>query len=112
MTGYREEFYDGFVPAPAPPTRLGPAPATPEVTERADSGLKAKTTMPRIAGSYKLPPSSLLHRPDGQQAIDAEELKLLAHVLTEQYAEVEVHGQVTQINHGPVVTASDFKPEA
>ena len=84
----------------------------PEVTERADSGHKAKTTMPRIAGGYKLPSSSLLQRPDEQQAIDADELKLLAQVLTEKYAEFEVHGQVTQINPGPVVTTFEFKPEA
>src|SRR5580765_912374 len=85
----------------------------PEVTERADSGQKAKTTMPRIAaGGYKLPPSSLLQRPDEHQAVDAEELKLLAQVLTEKYAEFDVHGQVTQINPGPVVTTFEFKPEA
>jgi len=84
-----------------------------EVTERADTGVKPKTTLPRIAaGGFKLPPSSLLHRPDGQQAIDAEELKLLAQVLTEKYAEFEVHGQVTQINPGPVVTTFEYKPEA
>jgi S-DNA-T family DNA segregation ATPase FtsK/SpoIIIE len=84
----------------------------PEVTERADSTPKHKTTMPRIAGGYKLPSSSLLHRPDEQQAIDADELKLLAQVLVEKYAEFEVHGQVTQINPGPVVTTFEFKPEA
>ena len=84
----------------------------PEVTERADSSNKAKTTMPRIAGGYKLPSSSLLHRPDEQQAVDADELKLLAQVLAEKYAEFEVHGQVTQINPGPVVTTFEFKPEA
>jgi S-DNA-T family DNA segregation ATPase FtsK/SpoIIIE len=86
--------------------------ADPEVTERADSGHKAKTTMPRIAGGYKLPSSSLLQRPDEQQVIDADELKLLAQVLTEKYAEFEVHGQITQINPGPVVTTFEFKPEA
>jgi S-DNA-T family DNA segregation ATPase FtsK/SpoIIIE len=84
----------------------------PEVTVRADSGNKAKTTMPRIAGGYKLPSSSLLQRPDEQQAVDADELKLLAQVLTEKYAEFEVHGQITQINPGPVVTTFEFKPEA
>ena len=84
----------------------------PEVTERADSSVKAKTTMPRIAGGYKLPSSSLLQRPDEQQAVDADELKLLAQVLTEKYAEFEVHGQITQINPGPVVTTFEFKPEA
>ncbi len=85
----------------------------PEVTERADSSHKPKTTMPRIAaGGYKLPSSSLLQRPDEQQAVDADELKLLAQVLTEKYAEFEVHGQITQINPGPVVTTFEFKPEA
>jgi S-DNA-T family DNA segregation ATPase FtsK/SpoIIIE len=86
--------------------------ADPEVTERGDSGHHAKTTMPRIAGGYKLPSSSLLQRPDEQQAVDADELKLLAQVLTEKYAEFEVHGQITQINPGPVVTTFEFKPEA
>jgi S-DNA-T family DNA segregation ATPase FtsK/SpoIIIE len=86
--------------------------ADPEVTERADSSNKAKTTMPRIAGGYKLPSSSLLQRPDEQQQVDADELKLLAQVLTEKYAEFEIHGQITQINPGPVVTTFEFKPEA
>ncbi|HZW79158.1 MAG TPA: DNA translocase FtsK [Candidatus Deferrimicrobiaceae bacterium] len=84
----------------------------PEVTQRGDSDHKAKTTMPKIAGGYKLPSSSLLQRPDEQQAVDADELKLLAQVLTEKYAEFEVHGQITQINPGPVVTTFEFKPDA
>ncbi len=83
-----------------------------EVTERADSEIKAKTTLPKIAGSYKLPPSSLLHRPDEQQSINEEELKVVAQVLTAKYAEFDVHGTVTQINPGPVVTTFEFKPEA
>jgi len=33
-------------------------------------------------------------------------------VLAEKCAEFEVHGQVTQINPGPVVTTYEFKPEA
>ena len=85
---------------------------SPEVTQRGDSDHKAKTTMPRIAGGYKLPSSSLLQRPDEQQTVDADELKLLAQVLTEKYAEFEVHGQITQINPGPVVTTVEFKPDA
>jgi len=85
----------------------------PEVTQRGDSDHKPKTTMPRIAaGGYKLPSSSLLQRPDEQQAVDADELKVLAQVLTEKYAEFEVHGQITQINPGPVVTTFEFKPDA
>ncbi len=84
----------------------------PEVTQRADSDHKPKTTMPKIAGGYKLPSSSLLQRPDEQHTVDADELKLLAQVLTEKYAEFEVHGQITQINPGPVVTTFEFKPDA
>ena len=99
-----------------PPSFASPeaarAQTAPEVTQRADSAQKPKTTMPRIAGGYKLPPSSLLHRPDGQQAVDADELKQLAQVLTAKYSEFDVHGQVTQINPGPVVTTFEFKPEA
>jgi S-DNA-T family DNA segregation ATPase FtsK/SpoIIIE len=102
----------GILPESIPGTADGEQIPEPEVNERADSGQKAKTTMPRIAGGYKLPSSSLLQRPDEQQAVDAEELKLLAQVLTEKYSEFEVHGQVTQINPGPVVTTFEFKPEA
>jgi S-DNA-T family DNA segregation ATPase FtsK/SpoIIIE len=83
-----------------------------EVTDRADAEHRPKTILPKIAGSYKLPPSSLLHRPDEQGSVDEEELKIVAQVLTAKYAEFEVHGQVTQINPGPVVTTFEFKPEA
>ncbi len=102
----------GILEEPLPASASAEAVSDPEVTERADSGQKAKTTMPRITGGYKLPSSSLLQRPDEQQAVDADELKLLAQVLTEKYAEFEIHGQITQINPGPVVTTFEFKPEA
>jgi DNA segregation ATPase FtsK/SpoIIIE, S-DNA-T family len=103
----------GILPESLPSKSAEEEFADPQVTERGDSGQKAKTTMPRIAaGGYKLPSSSLLQRPDEHQAVDPEELKLLAQVLTEKYAEFEVHGQVTQINPGPVVTTFEFKPEA
>ena len=99
-------------PTPTAPTPNTQVPADIEVTERADTEHRPKTTLPKIAGSYKLPPSSLLHRPDEQQSVHEEELKAIAQVLTAKYAEFEVHGQVTQINPGPVVTTFEFKPEA
>ncbi len=105
-----EEEEDGFAseaPEPGPPSA-----SEIEVSERADTQHRPKTTLPKIAGTYKLPPSSLLHRPDEQQAVHEEELKILAQVLTDKYAEFDVHGQVTQINPGPVVTTFEFKPEA
>ena len=84
----------------------------PEVMQRGDGDHRAKTTMPKIAEGYKLPSSSLLQRPDEQQVVDADELKVLAQVLTEKYAEFDIHGQITQINPGPVVTTFEFKPDA
>jgi len=107
---------DSLLPEPIDPgidaSSIDSSLTDPEVTHRADSDHKAKTTLPRIAGGYKLPSSSLLQRPDEQHAVDAEELKLLAQVLKEKYAEFEVHGQITQINPGPVVTTFEFKPDA
>ncbi len=103
---------DGEIPSASTPSSSPTTSAEIEVTERADTERKAKTTMPKIAGGYKLPPSSLLHRPDEQQAVHEDELKLLASVLTNRYAEFDVHGQVTQINPGPVVTTFEYKPEA
>ncbi len=98
--------------AATPQSQTAPAASEIEVTDRADTEHKPKTTLPKIAGSYKLPPSSLLHRPDEQQSVNEEELKIVAQVLTAKYAEFEVFGQVTQINPGPVVTTFEFKPEA
>ncbi|MGH9524592.1 MAG: DNA translocase FtsK 4TM domain-containing protein, partial [Terriglobales bacterium] len=97
---------------PPEPTLPQPDQDDVEITSRADAEKKAKTTMPKIAGGYKLPSSALLHRPDEQHAVNEEELKTLAKVLVEKCAEFDVHGQVTQINPGPVVTTFEMKPEA
>jgi S-DNA-T family DNA segregation ATPase FtsK/SpoIIIE len=86
--------------------------AEPSVGSRADVGSKAKTTMPRVTGGFKLPSSALLHRPEDAYAIDEEQLKDLAKVLTEKCAEFDVHGQITQINPGPVVTTFEMKPDS
>ena len=85
-----------------------------EVGERADSVTrsKPKTVMPKIAGTYKLPASSLLHRPEEQHDVNADELKDLAQVLVEKCAEFDVLGQITHINPGPVVTTYEMKPDA
>ncbi len=89
----------------------GPAPA-PEVTTRADQEHKPKTTLPHRQGGYKLPSTSLLHRPDARSEFDEDDLQRIAQTLTAKCAEFEVHGQVTQINPGPVVTTFEFRPEA
>jgi DNA segregation ATPase FtsK/SpoIIIE, S-DNA-T family len=115
-TGIERELESEFParnePEPPPVSFSAADEEAPEVTERADSNPKAKTTLPRIAGGFKLPSSALLHRPDEQAAINEDELKTLATVLTQKCAEFEVHGSVTQINPGPVVTTFELKPEA
>jgi DNA segregation ATPase FtsK/SpoIIIE, S-DNA-T family len=107
-----EEGDDSAINPPTQDSHAGSAEIEVEVTDRADAEHRPKTILPKIAGSYKLPPSSLLHRPDEQQSVHEDELKIVAQVLTAKYAEFEVFGQVTQINPGPVVTTFEFKPEA
>ena len=100
-------------PEPEPTTEAPAAPAEPiSVTSRADETQHGKTTMPKLAGSYKLPSTALLRRPDEHSAVNEDELKTTAQVLQEKYAEFDVRGTVTQINPGPVVTTFEFKPEA
>jgi S-DNA-T family DNA segregation ATPase FtsK/SpoIIIE len=72
----------------------------------------SRTTMPKQQGTWKLPSSTLLHRPEARQAYDEQELKQLALTLTQKCEEFGVLGSVVQINPGPVVTTFEFKPEA
>ena len=108
---------------PAPPAAVVPAqpiaaaakPNTLEgiaVGQRADAEKKPKIAIPRVAGGWKLPSTSLLHRPDERHEFDEEELKEQARMLVEKCNEFDVNGQITQINPGPVVTTYEFKPEA
>jgi S-DNA-T family DNA segregation ATPase FtsK/SpoIIIE len=110
---------DAARPQPTPTGTPQPAPAEAEaapepiaVGTRADTAHHGKTTMPRLAGVYKLPSTALLHRADEHNAIDEDELKHLAQVLQDKCAEFDVRGAVSQINPGPVVTTFEFKPEA
>ena len=96
-----------------------PAPARPaaqhesiSIGERADADAHPVTLTPKAVSGYRLPPSTLLHRAEAQQIIREDELREEAKVLVEKCAEFDVHGQVTQINPGPVVTTFEFRPEA
>jgi S-DNA-T family DNA segregation ATPase FtsK/SpoIIIE len=107
-----EDAHAAGVAAPLVSEKANTDEAGPEINARPDVEQKARTLMPKLAGAYKLPPSSLLHRAEGQQAVNEELVKGLAQVLTEKCAEFDVNGTVTQINPGPVVTTYEFKPEA
>ena len=113
-SGIERTFAGEGAPAPNPrePGTSDTQPDAIPVGARADSAPHRKTTMPRVAGSYKLPSTALLHRADERSAVNEEELKNLAQVLQEKCAEFDVRGTVSQINPGPVVTTFEFKPEA
>lgn len=83
-----------------------------EISARADAGAKRKTVMPRTYGTFQLPPSSMLKRPEEQQVVNEAELKDQAQILVEKCAEFDVLGTITHINPGPVVTTYEMKPEA
>jgi S-DNA-T family DNA segregation ATPase FtsK/SpoIIIE len=97
------------VPDPEPEPEAAPAIA---VKERADTEVQKVTLAPKAHNGYRLPPSTLLHRSDDTQVVREDELREEARVLVEKCAEFDVHGQITQINPGPVVTTFEFKPEA
>jgi S-DNA-T family DNA segregation ATPase FtsK/SpoIIIE len=82
------------------------------IGERADVDARPVTLTPRAVSGFRLPPSTLLHRSEDQQIIREDELREEAKVLVEKCAEFDVHGSVTHINPGPVVTTFEFRPEA
>jgi S-DNA-T family DNA segregation ATPase FtsK/SpoIIIE len=83
-----------------PPATLPRASAKPEAAPR-----KRRT-------EFRLPPTTLLQEPVARSAFDSQELKEIAARIKSKFEEFNVHGNVTQINPGPVVTTFEFKPEA
>jgi S-DNA-T family DNA segregation ATPase FtsK/SpoIIIE len=74
-----------------------------------------KANEPKIAkgtANYKLPSVSLLREGTRSQKLDEDELKIRARAIEDKCLEFDIHGRVTQINPGPVVTTFEFKPEA
>ncbi|HEV2215662.1 MAG TPA: DNA translocase FtsK, partial [Terracidiphilus sp.] len=82
------------------------------IHERADAETRSVTVAPKNVSGFKLPASTLLNAGSGPQAVRENELREEARVLVEKCAEFDVHGQVVQINPGPMVTTYEFKPEA
>jgi len=81
----------------APGLSRGRFPAAPEVTEHPE---------------YRLPATDLLNEIPGRTSYDSIELKEIATRIKAKFEEFNVHGNVVQINPGPVVTTFEFKPEA
>jgi S-DNA-T family DNA segregation ATPase FtsK/SpoIIIE len=84
-------------------------------SEKKEKVSAKKAGDPKIAkGSthYKLPSVSLLREGERSQKIDEDELKIRARAIEDKCLEFDIHGRVTQINPGPVVTTFEFKPDA
>ncbi len=75
---------------------------------------KPRKPAPEIADhpAYRLPSTSLLNEVPGRNPFDSLELKEIAGRIKSKFEEFNVHGNVVQINPGPVVTTFEFKPEA
>ena len=102
---------------PAPPQGLMDIPVQVPVSTSAPAKIRrmpmtATPISPRISQAYKLPSTALLLPSDGPQPHAIEDLKRMAAILTSKCEEFDVHGTVTQINPGPVVTTYEYKPEA
>ncbi len=61
---------------------------------------------------YRLPSTELLNEAPARNPYDREELKQIAAAIKAKFEEFNVFGSVVEINHGPVVTTFEFKPEA
>ena len=83
-------------PEPEPPRPSPPAP---------------RTERPR-ARNFILPPYELLSPADNPFPVNEADLMERARMISEKCAEFDVHGSVTQIHPGPVVTTFEFKPDA
>jgi DNA segregation ATPase FtsK/SpoIIIE, S-DNA-T family len=97
--------YDAPEPPLVPPPVETPLPVTKRVR---------KSSVPEAAEhpEYRLPPTDLLNEIPGRSSYDSLELKEIAGRIKNKFEEFNVHGNVVQINPGPVVTTFEFKPEA
>ncbi len=106
-------------PAPikSPPPPPGADPRNPPVVRPPDAAPMSSQQLeerPRASASRKfsLPAIDHLSAPDSHFSVNEAELMERARQLSEKCAEFDVHGSVTQIHPGPVVTTFEFKPDA
>jgi S-DNA-T family DNA segregation ATPase FtsK/SpoIIIE len=95
--------------APPEPEPFAP-PADPELLAEHRAAKLAPPVKQRT--NFRLPPTHLLQEPQERSAYDSQELKEIAARIKAKFEEFNVHGNVVQINPGPVVTTFEFKPEA
>lgn len=107
-------------PRPAPLKPISLASSSPETKPPAivpppePAPLRAATEEKpaRAARRFVLPSIDLLTQPQEHVSVDEADLMERARQLAEKCAEFDVHGSITQIHPGPVVTTFEFKPDA
>ncbi len=95
-----------MLPEQPGPIEIPPAPA-PVLRDRHEYHAP-----PKARTEFRIPSTDLLQEPAARSAYDSQELKEIAARIKSKFEEFNVHGSVTQINPGPVVTTFEFKPEA
>ncbi len=104
-------------PAPAALRRPAPVafqedPPIRELEPEPPRAVRKPVPVKATSANYRIPATSLLDPPAARNPYDEEELKQTAVLIRSKFEEFSVHGAVTQINPGPVVTTFEFKPEA
>jgi S-DNA-T family DNA segregation ATPase FtsK/SpoIIIE len=67
--------------------------------------------LPRPRGKFSLPPLHLLDPPDeGHRGITEEEHLARSRMLVKKLQDYGIHGQVTAVNPGPVITVFEYEP--
>jgi len=62
-------------------------------------------------GDYRLPPVTLLEDPpESERKVSREELLMNSEILEKKLADFGIHGQVTEVHPGPVVTMYEYQP--
>ncbi|MFH1502507.1 MAG: DNA translocase FtsK 4TM domain-containing protein [Candidatus Eisenbacteria bacterium] len=99
-----------IVPAERP--RPGPQRRTQIVQASRPTKTRAAAKRPVSAGSYKLPPLSLLDdpQPNPHGQVSREELLSRSRLLEEKLADFGVDASVVQVHPGPIITRFEIEP--
>ncbi len=109
-----------LTPRPAPIKGQPAAPAaepkppvvrTPEPEPTRTASVEERPRAPS-SRRFVLPDIDLLQKAESHYGVDEAELMERARQLSDKCAEFDVHGSITQIHPGPVVTTFEFKPDA
>ena len=100
-------------PGPVLPPILREEVPAPVVRQTAPEPARQATAEERYRPhKYSLPSLDLLALPEDHFRVDEAELMERARQIAGKCAEFDVHGSITQIHPGPVVTTFEFKPDA